>query len=86
LAGLGSAGLKVGGSRVGGPRPARGGDRGINTLLSLVAVLMVRDMRATREQKEANTVERNLWSQPSYSVMPFRLAISYVRGTGQVPV
>jgi hypothetical protein len=47
---------------------------------------MVRDMKATREQKEANTVERNLWSQPSYSVMPFRLSISYARGTGQVPV
>jgi hypothetical protein len=73
-------------SGVGWPRPARGGNRGINALLSLVAVLMVRDMRTTREQKEANTVERNLWSQPSYSVMPFRLSISYARGTGQVPV
>jgi hypothetical protein len=47
---------------------------------------MVRDMRTTREQKEANTVEQNLWSQPSHSVVPFRLGISYARGTGQVPV
>jgi hypothetical protein len=52
----------------------------------LVAVLIVRHMRTTREQKEANTVERNLWSQPSCAVMPFRLGISYARGTGQVPV
>jgi hypothetical protein len=53
-------------------------------------------MRTTREQKEANTVERNMmelnamelkqWSRPSHSVMSFCLGISYALGTGQVPV
>jgi hypothetical protein len=37
------------------PRQARR-NHGINTLLWLVGVLTVKDMRTTREQKEANTV------------------------------
>jgi hypothetical protein len=52
---------------------------------------MVKGMRTTREQKEANTVERNMmelkqWSHPSRAVKSFRLGISYALGTGQVPV
>jgi hypothetical protein len=34
-------------------------DPGINTLLRLAVVYMVKDMRTTREQKEANTVHAN---------------------------
>jgi hypothetical protein len=73
---------------------------------------MVKDMKTTREQKEANTVHTNKalaklkletqrrhaqpsatridcndpWSQPSCVATFFRQGISYVSGTGPVPV
>jgi hypothetical protein len=62
-------------------------------LLFFVGVLIVKDMRTTREQREANTVhadkfQANLkpWSRPSRVAMSCCLGISYASGTGRVPV
>ena len=84
-------------------RPAACGARfavrgGINTLPSLVAAFIMKDMRTAREQKEASTVEAmtGQWktrlrhdypcSLPSRAVTSTRLDIWNAFGIGQVPV